>query len=304
MIYALIFLMVFLAVLLVLVVVVPARGRKARLALQQLDAYDTRAYRQYELSAPADERVLQPALQRLALVGRFITPAGRVKRLRDKVEAAGRPWNLDVNGLLAIKLLALLGGAAALVILGSFQVLSILWFVVLAVAVVLFTYYLPDLMLHFWLKDRRTRITRSLPDLLDLLTVTVEAGLGLDSALAKIAEKMKGPLREEILITLHHMRMGESRENALRELARRCGVEDLNTFTTALIQSQRLGVSLGRVLRVQSDTLRVARRQRIEERAQKAPVKMVMPLVFCIFPALFVVILGPAAIRIYNALFG
>ena len=116
---------------------------------------------------------------------------------------------------------------------------------VLAVAVVLFTYYLPDLMLHSWLKERRKRISRALPDLLDLLTVTVEAGLGLDSALAKIAEKIKDPLREEILITLHHMRIGESRENALRELARRCGVEDLNTFTTALIQSQRLGVSLG-----------------------------------------------------------
>lgn len=304
MIYALIFLLILGAVLLVAAAVAPLHRRGAQMALEHLEAYDAAAHRRYELAAPVGERLLQPALHRLARVARLITPVGRIERLRDRVEAAGRPWNLDVNGLLAVKVLALLAGLLALAVLGSLRVLPLLWFVVVAVAVVLLTYYLPDLLLVIWRDERKARIARSLPDLLDLLTVTVEAGLGLDSALAKIASKIHGPLHEEILITLHHMRMGESRENALRELARRCGVDDLNTFTTALIQSQRLGVSLGRVLRVQSETLRVARRQRIQERAQKAPVKMVFPLLLCIFPALFVVILGPAAIRIYHALIG
>jgi tight adherence protein C len=145
-------------------------------------------------------------------------------------------------------------------------------------------------------------ISRALPDFLDLLTVSVEAGLGLDSALAKISEKLRDPLRQEILITLHHIRMGESREVSLREFARRCDVDDLSNFVSALIQSQKLGISLGQVLRVQSTTIRTVQRQRIEETAQKAPVKMLMPLIFCIFPVMFVVIVGPAVISIYEAL--
>ena len=132
-----------------------------------------------------------------------------------------------------------------LIVLASLKLLPFIWFVVLAAAVVVLTYYLPDIILHFSTNTRKRLIARSLPDFLDLLTVTVEAGLGLDSALAKIAEKLRDPLREEILITLHHIRMGESRETALREFAQRCDVEDLSNFVSALIQSQKLGISLG-----------------------------------------------------------
>ncbi len=132
--------------------------------------------------------------------------------------------------------------------------------------------------------------------------MSVEAGLGLDSAMAKIAERMRGPLKEEILITLHEIRMGKTRATALRAMADRCQVDDLTTFITALIQSQQLGISLGQVLRVQAEQIRTIQRQRIEERAQKAPVKLLIPLLLCIFPAMFVVIIGPAVIRIYDAL--
>jgi tight adherence protein C len=135
-----------------------------------------------------------------------------------------------------------------------------------------------------------------------LLTVTVEAGLGLDSAMAKIAERLHGPLKEEILITLHQIRMGKSRPVALREFADRCNVEDLTNFVSALIQSQQLGISLGQVLRIQAEQIRTIQRQRIEEAAQKAPVKLLMPLILCIFPAMFVVIIGPAVIKIYDVL--
>ena len=207
----------------------------------------------------------------MAAASKVITPAGRIRRLETKVERAGRPWNLDVNGLLAVKLMCLAGGLLILIILASLKVLPLIWFILLAAAVVILTYYLPDIILHFSANTRKQQIARSLPDFLDLLTVTVEAGLGLDSALAKISEKLRDPLREEILITLHHIRMGESREAALREFAKRCDVDDLSNFVTALIQSQKLGISLGTVLRVQSDTIRTVQRQRIEEKAQKAP---------------------------------
>ena len=280
------------------------RGEKVRAALDHLDSYDARAFRQAELAQPATQRLVKPAFARMAAVSKRITPAGRIRRLETKVERAGRPWNLDVNGLLAVKLMSLAAGLLILIVLASLKILPLIWFVVLAAAVVALTYYLPDLILHFSTSTRKRLIARALPDFLDLLTVSVEAGLGLDSALAKIAEKLRDPLREEILITLHHIRMGESREAALREFAQRCDVEDLSNFVSALIQSQKLGISLGTVLRVQSDTIRTAQRQRIEEMAQKAPVKMLIPLMLCIFPVMFVVIIGPAVIKIYDALLG
>ncbi|MCX8032565.1 MAG: type II secretion system F family protein [Thermoleophilia bacterium] len=282
----------------------PSGANRARLALQRIEGRDARTLRQLELSRPASQRLLKPALMRLAAFSRFITPQGRIRNLEIKVERAGRPWGLDANGLLAVKFLSLTIGLLVLIVLASTKLLPLIWFVVLAAIVVALTYYLPDIMVRVAIKQRQQLIARALPDFLDLLTVTVEAGLGLDSALAKISEKLRDPLREEILITLHHIRMGESRETALRRLAERCDVEELTNFVSALNQSQRLGIGLGQVLRVQADTIRTVRRQSIEERSQKAQVKMLLPLVFCIFPTLFVVILGPAAIRIYHALFG
>ena len=174
-------------------------------------------------------------------------------KLEKKIETAGRPWNLDVNGLLVLKLISLTVGLVILVVLAAVNRLPALWFVVLAVFVVVFTYYLPDLMVRSAANKRKEQIARALPDFLDLLTVSVEAGLGLDSAMAKIAERLHGPLQEEILITLHQIRMGKARHVALREFADRCDVDDLTNFISALIQSQQLGISLGQVLRVQSE---------------------------------------------------
>ena len=282
----------------------PSGANKARLALERIEGGDPRAIRRLELSQPASQRLLRPAWARIAAASRFITPQGRIRSLETKVERAGRPWGLDVNGLLVVKFLSLAVGLVILIVLASAKILPLGWFIVLAAIVVILTYYLPDIMLRFSVNQRKRLIARALPDFLDLLTVTVEAGLGLDSALAKIAEKLRDPLREEILITLHHIRMGESREVALRRMADRCDVDDFTSFVSALNQSQKLGIGLGQVLRVQSETIRTVQRQRIEERSQKAQVKMLIPLVFCIFPVLFIVILGPAAIRIYHALFG
>lgn len=297
----LVFLLVFAALAMFAVALRPSRqSDKVRASLERLDRYDARTFRQAELAQPAKERLWGPVMGRLGRVARLITPGSRIRRLQWRVEQAGRPWNLDVNGLLALKLLLLVAALVIVVVLGGLRVLPGPFLVLAAVALGAAAYYTPDLLVHSWRDSRRRKITRALPDFLDLLTVTVEAGLGLESALARIASRVQGPLGQEILITLHHMRIGQSRDVALKDLAARCGDTDLDHFVATLIQSQRLGVSLGQILRTQSSSIRTLRRQRTEEAAQKAPVKMLFPLVFCIFPALFVVILGPAAIRIYD----
>lgn len=275
--------------------------QKVRASLERLENYDHHSFRQAELAAPAAERLLRPTVARLASVGGLVTPTGRIGRLQTRIEQAGRPWNLDLNGLLALKALALFGVLFAVVVATGFGVLGVGRAAPVGIVAAIVAYYIPDLLVVFWLRERKNRIARSLPDFLDLLTVTVEAGLGLESAMARIASRVRGPLGEELLITLHHMRVGQSRELALRALSERCGVKELNNFVSTLIQAQKLGTPLGKILRIQADVIRTARRQSIEQAAQKAPIKMLFPLMICIFPTLFVVILGPAGIRIYEA---
>lgn len=305
MIYILVSILTFGAIALLLNGLLPARqeGKVGR-SLDRLQAYDVGDFRSIELSPPLIERLLGPRLGRLSRIGELLTPDGRLGRLRQRVEQAGRPAGLDVNGLLTIKVLALAAGLLVAVIVSSLRLLPSELAVLLGITWLVLSYYSPDLVLRTAVSNRQQQISRTLPDFIDLLTVCVEAGLGLDAALARIAEKLPGPMREEILITLHHMRIGESREVALREFGRRTGVKEVEVFVTALIQSQKLGISLGKVLRTQSENMRIVRRQTIEERAQKMPVKLVFPTILCIFPSLFVVILGPAAIRIYDALLG
>ena len=158
------------------------------------------------------------------------------------------------------------------------------------------------LLLNRKITARRKSIQSDLPDALDLLTVSVEAGLGFDGALAKLSEKMKGALVEEFSRTLQEMRIGVPRRDAIRAMGQRCSVDDLSLFTAAVVQADQLGVSIGNVLRVQSAAMREKRRQRAQEKAQKAPVKMLIPLVVFIFPAIFVVLLGPAVIRLMSSL--
>lgn len=158
----------------------------------------------------------------------------------------------------------------------------------------------PELFLRRAVEKRQRLIRKQLPDALDLLTVCVEAGLGFDAALAKVVEKMKGPLPEEFARTLQEVRLGKPRRDALRDFGKRVGVEEVSTFVAALVQADQLGVSIGKVLRLQSEQTRQKRRQRAEEQAMKAPIKMLFPLVFFIFPALFVVLLGPAVIQIFQ----
>jgi tight adherence protein C len=162
--------------------------------------------------------------------------------------------------------------------------------------------YLPKFWLSSRVKGRQKAILKSLPDAFDLITTCVEAGLGLDAALSRVAENVEGPFSEEMNITMREISLGKLRREALKEMADRSQVPDLTTFITAVVQAESMGTSIATVLRVQAEQMRTKRRQRAEQQAQQAPVKMIFPLVLCIFPTLFIVILGPAAITVYDTL--
>jgi tight adherence protein C len=253
-----------------------------------------------DLARPLTERVLGPALDAVAERILAILPKRVLDGMRRKLILAGEPMNL--GGFLTVMALSaglfvVLGFSLVAAAGGSFQANQLLLLVALGAVGLALPY--------FWLinrvRRRQTIITKSLPDSLDLITTCVEAGLGLDAALARVAEKVEGPFADELSRTLREVGMGRMRRDALRELGERTGVPDLITFVNAVIQAEQMGTSIGQVLRVQSDQLRLRRRQRAEEMANAAPVKMVFPLVLCIFPTLFLVILGPAGISIYGS---
>jgi len=206
---------------------------------------------------------------------------------------------MTVNGFLTLRLISL----------GTLSLLPILLVVALGASLSLVTilvllgfiaagWLLPQLWLRQRVGQRQVQIVKSLPDAFDLITTCVEAGLGLDAALSRVAEKVEGPFADELSRTLREIALGRMRRDALREFGERTGVPDLITFVNAVIQAEQMGSSVGTVLRVQAAQLRVRRRQRAEAQAYKAPVKMIFPLVLCIFPSLFIVILGPAVITI------
>ena len=252
------------------------------------------------LRLPFAERVFVPALTGMGRTLGSLAPGEFRLRMEKRILYAGTPWNVNFYSLLAVQVL--LGGAFLVIALllfglsgaeGGMMVLV----VILLPAVGLF---LPVGGINNLGETRQKKIRRALPDMLDLLLVSVEAGLGFDMALKKVTQQMPGPLSQEIKRALDEIRMGGTREEALRGIARRTGVRELSSFISAVIQSEQLGSNIAGTLRVQSDYLRQKRRQQAEEMAMKAPVKLVFPLLLCIFPALFIVILGPAAIRIFQ----
>jgi tight adherence protein C len=169
---------------------------------------------------------------------------------------------------------------------------------VMIIAACIFGWLLPDVLINSKGRQRKEQVSKELPEVLDLLTVCIEAGLGFDGAIKKVVDKSKGVLPDELFIVLEEIRMGKPRREALRDMADRLAVDDFSNFVGSVIMAEQLGISIGKVLRLQSKEVRLKRRQSIEELAMKAPVKMLIPMVFFIFPAIFVVLLGPAAIQI------
>ncbi|MBA3337367.1 MAG: type II secretion system F family protein [Chloroflexia bacterium] len=254
-----------------------------------------------ELEQPFIERIIKPNVRRLATrIGRVV-PTFSGDKIRTKLGEAGNPSGLGVIEFMGLKyLMAIgLGGGSALLFIFA-QVSSSLSFIV-PLVLAAFGYMLPGIWLDRKAKSRKKEITRSLPDAIDLLTISVESGLGFDPALMRVAEKWDNSLTREFARVLSELRIGKHKREALREMAARNNVEDLNVFISAVIQADQLGVAISQVLRIQSDAMRVKRRQRAEELAHKAPIKMLFPMVLLIFPALYIIILGPAVPSIVEA---
>ena len=249
---------------------------------------------------PAGDRLLRPALARLARLGVRLTPVGTPARLQRRLDLAGNPGSWTVERLLAAKAASLVGGAVlgALMLAAVGGLRGVVWLAGLAAA----GFWLTDILLYNAGLKRQQLLSRTLPDALDMLTVCVEAGLGFDAGLAQVARNTTGPISGEFSRMLREMQIGKSRLAAFQDLAQRTTVPELQILVSALVQSDKLGIPLANVLREQSTEMRVKRRQRAEAQAQKVPVKIMFPLVLCIFPSLFVVIIGPGAIQIARTL--
>jgi tight adherence protein C len=241
------------------------------------------------------ERALVPLSHSLANLVLRLNPRTSAESIALKLQAAGLGQKISPTAFLAGKgLFSLAGGALALVLIGSAGRTGLMF----GLVVVLVGFFGPDYLVSIYARRRRERIRAALPDALDLLAVSVEAGLGFDGAISKLTEHMDGPLAEEFALTLSEMRIGESRGEALRRLGERADTPEISSFTRAIIQADQLGTSLGRILRVQAADTRLRRQAAAEEKAMKAPIKMLFPTVLFIFPAMFLVILGPAILNI------
>ncbi len=260
--------------------------------------------RAQELKAPLYRRAIKPVLARASKLAAKALPAEKEAELGKKILAAGINEKIAPKELLVIKYLAAGGLAALLWMLGGITAKTLAQPVLMGAAGLGLGWLLPDLYINRRGMARRQEIEKALPDVLDLLTVSVEAGLGFDGAMIKVVEKSGGVLSGEFKTALQEIKMGKPRTEALRDMSGRANVDDLSTFTGSIILADQLGISIGNILRLQSGQIRQKRRQRAEEMAIKAPVKILIPMVLFIFPAIFVVLLGPAVIQIARTFTG
>jgi tight adherence protein C len=290
----------FLAVAFLLFALLSQAGEKAtiRESLRQLTGYEIENVRDRELLDPLRQRALVPVTRAITGLGRRFTPVGYVDGVRRKLTLAGRfsPDTLDRFLAIRVVTIALVPVWAVL----CFGVLplegnsKLAVFVLLALGSILG----PDAILNRRVAERQHAIQVKLPDILDLLTISVEAGLGFEQALDRTVSAVPGPLSEEFARMLGETRAGASRSDAMRAMDERIDVAEVRSFVLAILQADTFGISIGRVLRAQAEEMRIKRRQLAQEKALKTPVKMLFPMVFCIFPALFVIVIGPAVINI------
>ncbi len=275
---------------------------QARLA-EYLQSGEVVSLEEIELSQPFSERVIVPIIKKIGEISARFTPQKAIQDTSRRLELAGHPWPIDAATFLAIRfiLAVILGGfVTAMVLLSPAPNLS-------DNALYIFGatfggFYLPHLMLTNKITNRQKEIRKAMPDALDLLTICVEAGLGFEAAMSKVSEKWDNQLSLAFARTLREIQLGKPRRDAMRDMADRLGVPEMTSFVAAIIQSEQLGVSMAKILRIQSDQMRIKRRQRAEEEAHKAPVKMVLPMAFLMFPTILIIILTPAAMQIFNTL--
>jgi len=274
----------------------PADPVQARLT--QLGSMQARTLEELELQQPFFDRTLRPLSERLAHIGRRFSSDKKVGRTEKRLAMAGNPADLKTSDFLGLKVVSALAFAGVAFLVFAILMGNFFFGFILTIVLGVVGFLAPEFWLSRRVKARKKAILLAVPDTLDLLTISVRAGLGFDQALGKVTEKMKGPLPDEYRRALAEIRVGKARRDALRDIVARTEVPALTNFIGAIIQAEQLGVSISKVLQVQSEQLRIERRQRAEEMAAKAPIKMLFPLVGCIFPSLFIVILGPALILI------
>ena len=264
---------------------------------------ETVSLEQMELQQPFSERVLLPVIEKIGEISTRFTPQKLLQDTTLKLELAGNPGRIDAATFLATRFVgaAVFGGGLLLISLLS----ATKWPFSRTVLVVgLFTvigFFFPQLWLQSRINSRQNEVRKALPDALDLLTICVEAGLGFDAAMSKVAEKWDNELSLMFGRTIREVQLGKTQREALRDMADRIGLPELTSFVAAVIQSQQLGVSLAKVLRIQSDQLRMKRRQFAEELAHKAPVKMIIPMALLTFPSIMIILMAPAAFQIAGA---
>ena len=248
-----------------------------------------------ELQKPFSERALRPAIEKLGSLLSRSTPQKARQDLMNRLELAGRPGNLTPEDFGAVRIVGAAVMAAIGLLLGLLLGTPLYIVISLAIGAIL-GYYLPVLWLKQKVDARRNQIQKGLPDAMDLLVIAVDAGLGFDAALARVTDKYKNALSEQFAKVLREVSLGRPRLEAMDEMGRTSGVEDLHNFIQAIIQSEQFGTGIGKILRIQADEMRRKRRQRAQEKAAQATLKMLLPMVGCIFPTLWIVLLGPAAL--------
>jgi tight adherence protein C len=277
----------------------PARERM--LSFRRASAYGRRSQKKVAMQGSLRDRALVPAMERAARAVLRINPKMSVEVVSVRLQSAGLGRRVSPVSFLATKLFAAVAGLVLGILLFSPSKGPVMGFA-LGMGLAAVGFIGPDFVLNKKIRARQERLSQDLPDALDLLAVSVEAGLGFDAAVVKITEQVEGPLGEEFALTLNEMRIGESRQDALKKLSERTGIPEIGAFARAIIQADQFGISLGRILRVQAVDTRHRRQLAAEEKAMKAPVKMLFPTVIFIFPSMFIVILGPAFLNLSKIL--
>lgn len=263
---------------------------------------ETTDMRKRELTSPISERMARSVLSTFSALGTKILPSEILQSLEKKVQLSGGVGGFAAREYLGMKLVFVLGLPMVVYFLYGSALEGKTISIMMLTAILGWRF--PEIRLDRKIRSRADLMEKTFPDSLDLLTVSVEAGLGFDGALLKVAEKSQGPVAEEFRRVLHEIKMGKTRREALRDFGNRCGVDDIKSFVSAIVQTDQLGLNIANTLKIQAELMRRKRRQRIEEKAMKVPVKMLIPMVLFIFPTIFIVLLGPAAIQILESFIG
>jgi tight adherence protein C len=286
-----------------------ARGEEMEDPLQaRLAEYTQRgdivSLEEIELSQPFSQRVIVPMMQRIGELSARFTPQSVLEETNRKLELAGNPGRIDAATFLASRFVVafLFGGLLLLVAFLSPNKWPLLRTIIVVVLFTALGFFFPQLWLQSQINRRQNDIRKAMPDALDLLTICVEAGLGFEAAMSKVAEKWENHLSLAFLRAIREIQLGKARRDALRDMAERIGLPEMTSFIAAVIQSEMLGVSLAKVLRIQSEQMRIKRRQRAEELAHQAPIKMIIPMALITFPAILIILLTPAGIQIMKSL--